>query len=295
VIGDLIDDTVVRPLSKARKDTDTHALIETRPGGGAGNFASWLATLDVTVDLVCRIAQKDLVEQQLKAKSYGINPLFQADQIHPTGAIIAIVDAETRSFFTQRGANDFLELDQIANLESYDLVYLSGYTIASQKRPEAVTEFLEACKRSKVSVAIDPGSAGFISDYSVGSFMEIIAGADYLFPSLEEGALISGFNEPRPIIDALAKSFGTVVLKLGAQGALYKSQDTLIEVQPIDVSAIDPTGAGDAFAAGFIAQLLNDQAPNKALRQAAILGALAVTIIGGRPTNNLIAESKLES
>ena len=283
MIGDYINDVVVRPLGVTRQDTDVRAEITMTSGGSAANFACWLATLGLEVTLVSRVSERDVAQIIHDLAKWGVNAQLQADQQLPTGSIVVIAQGETRTFYTQRGANQKLSFQDLKVDRDYDLVYLSGYSVAGVDDTQGLVQFIQELRSKSISIAVDPGSAGFIADFSVNRFLEIVDGADFLFPSLQEGALLTGESQPDIIANALAERFGEVVLTLGASGAIATNSFDLIRADAEPAELVDAIGAGDAFAAGYLEQRLLGYDLTKALGAANRLGALAVGRSGGRP------------
>lgn len=283
VIGDLIDDVVVKPLSATKRDTDTEASITSQPGGQGANVASWLAAAGVNVDLVSRVSARDIERVNSQLSIVGVGNRLQADAQMPTGAIVVIVDGETRSFYTQRGANAAIDLDAISGFENYDLIYLSGYTITNSLDQAAVDGLLSRIRSSGKPLAIDPGSAAFIEQFGVGRFIEKVTGADFLFPSLEEGRLLSGESRPELIADFLSERVKVAIVTAGDLGSWMASETGTIHAAAMPVQSMDPTGAGDAFAAGFIAKYLTGATPLSWLEQGNRFGAMAIGSYGAGP------------
>lgn len=283
VIGDYIDDVVVKPLSQRVLDSDTEASITTQPGGQGLNVASWLATAGVSVDLAARVGAGDRAAASNMLEKLGIGNLLQADQNHPTGAIVVIVDGATRSFFTQRGANANLDLDLIGDLDKYQLVYLSGYAITNSNDQMGVQRLLARILESGIPLAVDPGSAAFIESYGVANFLDQISSARFLFPSLEEGKLLSGESRPELAARFLAERVESVVVTAGVDGSYFASGELAHHQPALPAVSQDPTGAGDAFAAGFIAKFLDGGTPTECLVQGSRFGALAVGNLGAGP------------
>ena len=77
-------------------------------------------------------------------------------------------------------------------------------------------------------------------------------------------------------------------MKLGADGAIWAGEDgTVIRVPALPATAVvDPTGAGDAFAAGLLAAWLSGADPTGALQAGTRTGAQAVALVGGRPAHH---------
>jgi sugar/nucleoside kinase (ribokinase family) len=110
---------------------------------------------------------------------------------------------------------------------------------------------------------------------------------DYLLPNEKEASLLSGGNTAADYFAFARKlRMRTAVLKLGAHGAMCSVHDFSVSVSPPKVVAIDSTGSGDAFDAGFIDALLDGAKQEERLRRACICGALSTRVpgaLGGLP------------
>ncbi len=284
VIGDVIDDIVVRPLGLIRTDTDTKSDIQITSGGSAANFACWLASFGVSVTLYSRVNRRDVARFEAELSNFKVETALQGDPEVPTGAIVILVEGQTRTFLTQRGANQNLDLaPAVEMVKDFDLVYISGYSIVGSSQPQLVARLLERAAELGVPVACDPGSAGFIADFGVQNFLNLTAGIDYLLPSLEEGKVLSGEDRAEVIAEFLLQHYKSVVITQGAAGASYASSDVFIRTEAMAADLLDATGAGDAFAAGFLSSVLHGKRAEEALAAGARAGAIAVTLVGGRP------------
>ncbi|GIF66516.1 fructokinase-like protein [Asanoa ishikariensis] len=116
--------------------------------------------------------------------------------------------------------------------------------------------------------------------------------SDVVFPNIEEGRLLTGATDPTAVIDwYAARGPRTVVLKLGADGALLWHEATLTEIKPHPVTPLDSTGAGDAFDGAFMAHLTAGATPAEAAHYAAVAGALTTQghgAVGPIPTRSTI-------
>jgi sugar/nucleoside kinase (ribokinase family) len=284
VIGDVIDDILARPKAPIRPNTDVESEISISAGGSAANFASWLASLGTQVNFVGRVARSDVEKHSQNLKSFGVTPHLQADDASPTGSIVVLVQGEDRTFLTDRGANKNLDVSKIPDALFDDLLYISGYSLLSLK-PEAVSTLIERAHNRGAKVACDPGSAGFIEDFGVKRFLETLAGVDILLPNLEEGRLLSGEDRPELITGFLAERFDTVALTMGPGGCAVQRGDEYVRHDAIPAEIVDSTGAGDAFAAAFLEKLTKSADLSSAATAGVRLGAIAVTLAGGRPKN----------
>jgi sugar/nucleoside kinase (ribokinase family) len=285
VFGDVFDDIVVVPSGPIRSDTDTSSAIRTRPGGSAANAAAWLGTLGVPVDFVGRVAEADVARHASALASCGVTPHLIADAELPTGTIVVLVDGDRRSMLTEKGANTRLTADAApdALLDDAAIIHFTGYSLFGDGREAAAARLMVRAAERGIQVSIDPGSAGFIADLGVERFLAAVDGATLLFPNHEEGRLLSGLDEPESVAAALAERFPVVALTLDTAGAVVATADGVHRVQAEAATVVDPTGAGDAFAAGFLGSWLASADPVLAAKAGAVAGAAAVALTGARP------------
>jgi sugar/nucleoside kinase (ribokinase family) len=278
VIGDVIEDLIVVPEETIRPNTDTKAQIQKSMGGQAANVAAWVSHKGAAVSFVGCVGSADVVKLEQDLKSQGIQGQLQTSA-KPTGSLVVLVDGQTRSMLTDRGANQDLDLAQI-DPSGFGVVYVSGYSLLGRSF-EQVSLFASKVKAAGALLAIDPGSYGFIKDHGVDSFRELISLADIAFPNQEEQDLLELSGKVR--LNVVTSGH------LGARG--HNADGGLIEVASIGSNLLDPTGAGDAFCGGFLAQLVQEpgfkelpaEAVASALRAGAEAGSEAVAIMGARP------------
>ena len=278
VIGDVIEDLIVIPEESIRPNTDTKAQIQKSMGGQAANVAAWVSHFGGAVSFVGCVGSSDVVKLEQDLKSQGIQSQLQSSS-KPTGSLVVLVDGQSRSMLTDRGANQDLDLAKIDPI-GFGVVYVSGYSLLG-KSFEQVSSFTSMVKAAGGLLAIDPGSYGFINDHGVESFRNLISLADIAFPNQEEEDLLELSGTMR--LNVVTSSH------LGAKA--HKSDGELIEVASISSKLVDPTGAGDAFCGGFLAQLVQEpgfqklpaEAVASALRAGAEAGSEAVATMGARP------------
>ena len=104
---------------------------------------------------------------------------------------------------------------------------------------------------------------------------------DCVTPNEDEARYYTGKDEPEAMADAfLSYGVGSVIVKLGAKGCLYKDKETVLRLPALPVNAVDATGAGDNFVAAFVSERLRGAGPAEALRFANACGALCTTAVG---------------
>jgi sugar/nucleoside kinase (ribokinase family) len=286
VFGDVIDDIIATPTGAIRADTDTPASIERRGGGSAANMATWLATLGVAVDFVGRVGVLDLERHSRVLREAGVRPMLAADHDLPTGTIVILVDGDKRSMLTERGANAALDPESVSDaiLDGATALHFTGYGLFGRRETAGFTRLIKRARSKGVHVSVDAGSAGFLADFGARRFLDAIAGADLLFPSLDEGRELTGLDEPRAIAEKLAKKFPVVALTMGPAGVMIAGKGETVTIDVVPVPIVDPTGAGDAFCAGFLNEWMASRDRRAAGEAGSRLAGRAVTVVGGRPS-----------
>ena len=277
-------DVIVRPEGPLAKGSDRRASIVFRPGGSAANQAAWLAAFGAEVDFVARVGAADVGSETARLKAASVRPWLAGDAELETGRLIALIDKSgERSFFTDRGANEALEADDIPDrlIADAGLIHLSGYSFFAPSPRGAVRDVMRRAEAKPVSV--DPASAEFLREAGADNFLAWTRGAAILFPNSEEAAILAGSDDPETQCARLAALYPLVVIKRGAAGCEAAEGARRWRVSAPKVEAIDTTGAGDAFVAAFLAARLAGADIEAALERAAAAGALASTIVGGRP------------
>jgi sugar/nucleoside kinase (ribokinase family) len=132
-----------------------------------------------------------------------------------------------------------------------------------------------------MTTSVDAASAAPLARLGRDAFASLVQGTDLLFANEAEAEVLAGTTAPEGLLD-LASG---VIVKRGPDGADWAGRDGSRAAVPASPAAAlaDPTGAGDAFAAGFLGSWLVDGDSASALAAGARLGALAVSRFGGRP------------
>lgn len=285
IAGDVIDDIVVVPDAAIRRDTDTPSSIRFRAGGSAANTAAWLGSIGGSVDFVGVVGAPDLGRHSELLERHGVRAHLRGDAELPTGTIIVLVEGEQRAMLTERGANAIFDPDDVTDslLEGAAVLLLTGHTLSGQTSAVSIRALISRARALGVEVAVSPGSAGHIADSGVDAFLHAFEGATILLPSLDEGTVITGAETPGAVASALLEIAPLVVMTMGGDGIVVATGSELTHVEVERVTAVDPTGAGDAFSAGFLDEWVRSGDPVAAARAGALVAARSVLIVGGRP------------
>lgn len=284
--GDVIEDVVVVPQGPVRADTDTISTISPTPGGSAANTAAWLGELGVGVDFVGRVGADDLERHTRILRDAGVTPHLSVDHELPTGRIVIVVEGNTRTMYTDKGANANFSPDEVTDdlLAGAAVVHVGGYSVMNA--PDAVRRLVARAQAHGTVVSVDPSSAGFLTDFGIERFFEVVTGASILMPNLDEGRVLTGLDDPEAVAVALAERFPTVALTLADEGVLVvEAGAEPVRVPAVETNLVDPTGAGDSFSAGFLAEWVESGNAVAAARAGAGVSARAVATIGARPVS----------
>jgi sugar/nucleoside kinase (ribokinase family) len=161
-------------------------------------------------------------------------------------------------------------------------LHLSGYTLFEASRPAGL-HALAAARSAGMTISVDAASSAPIATVGAQTFLDWLGDDVLLFANADEAMTLTGQDDPRRAADRLAQRTAGVVVKLGAQGAVWADGAESIEVAPTaHVEVLDTTGAGDAFAAGLLVALARGDQPAEALAAGNRLAARVCRITGGR-------------
>ncbi len=293
VVGDVINDLIVRPLSAVVPDSDVRAEIVQRPGGSAANQACWLGSLGAAVTFVGRVGRADVHRHAAELRRCGVEPALVADEGATTGSIVIVVADGSRTMYVDRGANlNLREQDVPATLwAGAGLLHLTGYSFFEPGTRDAALALLGHARARGLPLSVDPSSVGFLSEVGPEEFLRWTDGAELCFPNRAEAALLTGSDDPRTAATRLTEHYRTAVVTLDRDGAVVARRGSPPETVPaLPGPVLDTTGAGDAFCAGFLRRWTVDRDPVAAARDAVRVAASALRRLGGRPLPEQVAE-----
>jgi sugar/nucleoside kinase (ribokinase family) len=286
LLGDVMVDItaiVSQPMNHA---SDTPAHITLQAGGSAANTARWLAHDHQVVTLIAAVGVDDfgaLVEASLTAD--GVLPALQRIPGTGTGACIVLVDAAgERTMLPDSGANSALQDSLIvqALFQSDGHFHLSGYTLLNPNTREAGLRTLARAQAAGMTTSLDPASAAPLArdPTALDAALSLV---DLLLANEAEAAVLTRLSDPTQGLAALAARVATVVIKRGPLGAIAQRGLETASVEAVPAAVIDTTGAGDAFAAGFLVPWTSGLPLARALALAAASASRAISRVGAGP------------
>jgi len=275
-IGDLLLDIAIVPDGPLQPDDDTPSTITLGGGGQAANFCAWIAALGDPARLVTRVGDDETGRRlvaDLEARGVEVRAVWSTE---PTGAIAVTVDQDgRRTMATQRGASVGLSPDDLQEAWFRDarLLHVPAYSLFVEPIAGATRAAIRAVREAKGMLAVDLSSAAGIRAYGPSRMAYVLARLkpEVLFATEAEAATLA------VPLESLAQ---VPVLKLGRSGCVVFGR----RIAAPEVQAVDPTGAGDAFAAAFCSAWLRGATPVESAEQAVQAATRSVLLAGARPS-----------
>lgn len=297
-LGILVADVVGRPMH-AVPEPGRLVLVDEmglHTGGCAVNAATALVNLGLPVEVIGKVGADpfgDFIVDAMQERGIGTRGV-KRDLEAGTSATMVMVDPDgERRFVHYIGANAHLTKEdvELQLVSEAAILHIGGSLVLPGIDGEPTADLLKQARALGVTTFLDT-----VWD-DTGRWMTLLEPSlpyiDYFIPSLPEAQAITGLNEPDDVARALLDhGAGVVALKKGADGCLVMSADKeTLRLPAFDVEVIDATGAGDAFAAGFIAGIWQGWSLEKTAQFASAVGALCVTGVGASGGVRSLAET----
>ncbi|GAB6099532.1 sugar kinase [Halanaerocella petrolearia] len=268
-------------------------------GGAESNFAIGLSRLGHQAGWISKLGADphgDYIKSFIQGEGVDTSQV-QLTESHPTGLMFKERReiGESNVYYYRHGsAASKMEAKDLSEeyISQAEYLHLTGITPAlSESCYQTVLQAIEIAKENQVKISFDPNLRLklWFRDRMKKVILDLMGKADIVLPGIEEGEVLLGTDDPaeiaREILDLGAE---IVVVKLGSDGALVADDNSFKKVvgYPVD-NVVDTVGAGDGFAAGFIAGQLKGYDLKESTELANAVGAYAVTVRGdveGLPT-----------
>jgi 2-dehydro-3-deoxygluconokinase len=261
-------------------------------GGAESNVAIALSRLGHNVGWMSRLGNDDF--------GLYVRNFIRGEGVDTTNVVLD-KDYQTAVFFKERKSGEepkvyyYRRNSAASHMKANDLkeeyiakakfLHITGITPAlSESCKEAIYCAIEIARKNNVMVVFDPNiRLKLWSKEEAGRVIKDIAClCDVVLPGIEEGTILTGEHEPEKIAKELLQGeTTTVVIKLGKKGAYFatKSEDGYVDGQIVQ-NVVDPIGAGDGFAAGFLSGMIRKWSVRESVELANRVAAYALTVAG---------------
>ena len=250
-------------------------------GGSSANAIYGLANLGIQTGFLGKIGGDDLgAKYKADLEANGVMPILQSSANHSGSCISLISPDSERTMCTCLGAAVELTKDDLSPelFKSYTHFYVEGFLV---QNPELIESALQMAHEAGLTTILDLASYNTVEDHL--EFMQrlIRSYVDVVFANEEEATAFTG-KEDDEALNEIGELADIVVLKQGRRGSLVKVGHESVRCGVIDCKAIDTTGAGDLYAAGFLWGLIGGLSPIKCATAGAILSGNVIEVIGSR-------------
>jgi sugar/nucleoside kinase (ribokinase family) len=288
-LGDLMVDVVARLFGPLAEGSDSPAVIAYVGGGSAANTAAWLTRVGESTTFIGAIGDDPAGQSQLESlHRLGVDVRFRVDRTRPTGTCLVLVaPTGERTMVPDPGANlALLEHDVPSDeFRTGDHLHVSGYALLRDSRDAALHAMREAAA-VEMTISVGAASAAPLDLLGATEFLRMVPDSALLFANEKEAAVLVGrTGDTAELATRLATAGRESVVTAGSGEAVWCNGEATasLAAEPLDRPELDTTGAGDAFAAGFLAARAREAAPEVCLRDGHALAAAACRTTGGRP------------
>ena len=274
VIGDLVEDVVVHLRESVNVASDTTAVIIRRRGGSAANVVAAACLAGGSARFIGQVGD-DATGRALTDALAATGAEVVVRRAGRSGTVIALLDvAGERTMLTDRGACSQLDDPETAWLDGLDTLHIPFYSLVTEPLATTVTTLAQWAAARNIAISIDTSSSAVLERVGPASAVDIIASLrpTVVLANELESATLGAALHPDNLDGAL------VVVKQGALPAIVlQSGHPPREVAANAIANVtDTTGAGDAFAAGFLLAFAAEADPIAAAQRGHAVAAAAI-------------------
>jgi sugar/nucleoside kinase (ribokinase family) len=249
-IGDLVEDVVVWLNTELNIGSDTESVIRRTRGGSAANVSMFAALTGTPSRFIGQVGHDRLGSHLCEVlRDSGVDVQVISDG--RTGSIVVLVQPNgQRSFLTDRGVASHLAHFDATLMNDVSILHVPTYSLTDEPLASTCLQYINAARANGALISIDASSSSVLTQYGTDRYRALI---QLLLPDVflcnEDEAAVLGLGANQPMAGAVL-----TVIKQGPLPVIavqHNGTTTEVAVTPV-ANIVDTTGAGDAFAAGFL-------------------------------------------
>ena len=249
-IGDLVEDVVVWLNTELNIGSDTESVIRRTRGGSAANVSMFAALTGTPSRFIGQVGHDRLGSHLCEVlRDSGVDTQVISDG--RTGSIVVLVQPNgQRSFLTDRGVASHLARFDPKLMNGVSVLHIPTYSLIDEPLASTSVQYINTARANGALISIDASSSSVLRQFDTERYRALIESLQpEVFLCNEDEAAVLGVSAKQPMDGALL-----TVIKQGPLPAIAVQHDgtnTEVAVTPV-ANIVDTTGAGDAFAAGFL-------------------------------------------
>ena len=257
-------------------------------GGSAANSLIAIAQMGGQCHFSCRVAEDmtgQFFMQDLKSAGINTDSHLKMDEGGVSGKCLVFVTPDAdRTMNTYLGVSAELDQGFVSEqaIHRSEYIYLEGYLVTAQNSRQAVMLAKEYARKHQVKVALTLSDPSMMMYFRDGMLEMIGDGVDLLFANEEEAFALCSTKDMNNALEIMKRYAKTFAITRGAKGALVYDGESVIQIPPHPVKAIDTLGAGDMFAGAFLYALTHAMDYQQAGEFASLASSKVVTQFGPR-------------
>ena len=268
-IGEALIDMIC--TDKGKKLTEGQNFLK-KPGGAPANVAAAIAALGGEVELTAKVGTDPFgthLKEVMDAFGVGTRWMLQDDKYFTTFAFVSLMHSGERDFYFNRGADAQLSVEDVEQIDvkQFSIVHFGSATaFLPGPLQQSYFNLLHQCVEEGIFISFDPNYRHLLFKDNIPAFIQLsrlfLRKCQFFKVSDEEAMLLTSTNTLDEAVDSFLQNTTAVfAITLGKLGTLLGMNGQTVIIPSIPVTAVDTTGAGDAFVGAVLYQLAQTRTP----------------------------------
>jgi sugar/nucleoside kinase (ribokinase family) len=280
-----------KSLESARKTVK----LETNAGGSAANTMYGISQMGGRAGFCGKVAN-DKLGALYSEYMQQCNVIFNGKPIQGTTGtcIVLISDDAQRTMLTCLGVSGNIDYEDIDEelLKHSQYLYLEGYLFENEHAARTMLRVVEFARKNSVRIALTASDEGCVKRHR-DLFVQLIQNdVDLLFANVHEARALSHTNNNEAALKVLSGWCEGIAMTNGEHGSMVSFNGEITKITPNVISALDTTGAGDAYAAGLLFGIISGRTIRESGLIANLFSSKVVSQIGPHFNGDIQLELK---